>query len=163
MNVELLYGKGHIKASVPAGFRETVIRKPARTPLPDPRGAVNAVLAKPTGAPPLVEHARGKNSACILICDVTRPVPNHLFLRPMIEQLVSAGIPFDGITVLVATGLHRPNEGEELARVIGDPWVLERCASSTISRATMRCMSISASPPSAACPSSSTAAFSKPM
>lgn len=29
------------------------------------------------------------------------------------------------ITVLVATGLHRPNEGEELAALVGDPWVLE--------------------------------------
>jgi nickel-dependent lactate racemase len=27
--------------------------------------------------------------------------------------------------VLVATGLHRPNEGEELAELVGDPWVLE--------------------------------------
>ena len=28
-------------------------------------------------------------------------------------------------TVLVATGLHRPNEGEELAELVGDPWVLD--------------------------------------
>jgi lactate racemase len=124
MDVELLYGKGTIKVAVPAGCRETVIRKPARAPLPDPRGAVSAVLAKPIGAPPLVEMARGKRSACILICDITRPVPNHLFLRPMIEQLMTAGIPAQAITVLVATGLHRPNEGEELARVVGDHWVL---------------------------------------
>src|SRR6202023_1658492 len=25
----------------------------------------------------------------------------------------------------VATGLHRPNEGEELKRLVGDPWVLD--------------------------------------
>ena len=29
------------------------------------------------------------------------------------------------ITVLIATGLHRPNEGKELEELIGDPWVLE--------------------------------------
>ena len=34
-------------------------------------------------------------------------------------------MPADGITVLVATGLHRPNEGEELAELVGDPWVFE--------------------------------------
>ena len=28
--------------------------------------------------------------------------------------------------MLVATGLHRPNEGEELAEVVGDPWVLDQ-------------------------------------
>ena len=30
------------------------------------------------------------------------------------------------ITILVATGLHRPNLGEELAELVGDPWVMER-------------------------------------
>ena len=42
----------------------------------------------------------------------------------MIEELLAAGVPRSGIVVLVATGLHRPNEGDELARVIGDDWVL---------------------------------------
>jgi nickel-dependent lactate racemase len=31
----------------------------------------------------------------------------------------------DQICVLVATGLHRPNEGSELAELVGDPWVLQ--------------------------------------
>lgn len=43
----------------------------------------------------------------------------------MIETMAEAGIPLERITVLVATGLHRPNEGEELAELVGDPWVLE--------------------------------------
>ena len=29
------------------------------------------------------------------------------------------------ITVLVATGLHRPNEGRELHELVGDDWVLQ--------------------------------------
>ena len=37
--------------------------------------------------PPYETLVRGKRSACILICDITRPVPNHLFLRPLIEGL----------------------------------------------------------------------------
>ncbi|HUH83463.1 MAG TPA: nickel-dependent lactate racemase [Stellaceae bacterium] len=124
MKVELLYGKGTIAASVPPGCHETLIRKQGRTALRDPHSAVAEALARPIGAPPLADYARGKQSACILICDITRPVPNHLFLRPMIEQLIGAGIAPEAITVLVATGLHRPNEGEELARVVGDRWVL---------------------------------------
>jgi lactate racemase len=42
----------------------------------------------------------------------------------MIETLLEQGIARDAITILIATGLHRPNEGAELADVIGDPWVL---------------------------------------
>src|SRR6185295_11455210 len=78
-----------------------------------PRAAVERALAEPVGSPALRDLARGKRSACILICDITRPVPNGLFLAPLIR------------TLLVATGLHRPNEGQELAELVGDPWVLE--------------------------------------
>ncbi|MCS6878503.1 MAG: nickel-dependent lactate racemase [Geminicoccaceae bacterium] len=122
--IELLFGRGTIAVRLPPGARPTVIRKRPMPVLPDPGAAVEAALARPVHAPPLEEFARGKRSACILVCDVTRPVPNRLFLRPLIERLSAAGVPREGITVLVATGLHRPNEGEELAEVVGDPWVL---------------------------------------
>ena len=69
--------------------------------------------------PPLSELARGKKSACILICDITRPVPNGTLLPPLIDTLTRAGVPRTGITILVATGLHRPNEGEELREIVG--------------------------------------------
>ncbi|MCK4868224.1 MAG: nickel-dependent lactate racemase [Alphaproteobacteria bacterium] len=125
MSVELAYGKSTLKLDLPEGVNPTVIRK---TPLPimaDPAAAIREALDKPIGAPPLSQLARGKSSACILICDITRPVPNHLFLQPMIRDMMDAGIPAGRITVLVATGLHRPNEGAELAELVGDPWVLE--------------------------------------
>ncbi|HEY6431904.1 MAG TPA: nickel-dependent lactate racemase [Acetobacteraceae bacterium] len=122
--IDLLYGRGHLPVSLPEGARATVIRKGAMTKLPDPHAAVAQALAAPVGCAPLRALARGKRSACILICDITRPVPNRLFLRPMIETMVAEGIRLDAITVLVATGLHRPNEGEELAEVVGDAWVM---------------------------------------
>jgi nickel-dependent lactate racemase len=92
-------------------------------PAPDPRACIEEALASPAGAADLATEARGLSSACIMICDVTRPVPNRLILRPLIERLLGAGLEPSRITVLVATGLHRPNEGEELAALIGDPWV----------------------------------------
>lgn len=91
----------------------------------DQPAAITAALNEPIGSPPLAQLARGRNSACILICDITRPVPNRLFLRPMIQAMIGAGIPRDKIIVLIATGLHRPNLGDELAELVGDPWVLE--------------------------------------
>ncbi len=121
--VEVRYGTTGLGVGLPGRARPTVIRKPALPKLPDPRAAVHAALAHPIGAKPYAELVRGRASACILICDMTRPVPNALFLRPLIEGLLGAGMPRERITVLVATGLHRPNEGDELAAVIGDPWV----------------------------------------
>ena len=121
MNVRLLYGRGELEVRLPAGCEPTVVEKPAMPVIEDPAAAVAAAL----DGGGLAEAAAGARSACLLICDITRPVPNRLFLRPLVERLESAGIPRDAITVLVATGLHRPNLGDELAEVVGDPWVLE--------------------------------------
>ncbi|MFK0166593.1 nickel-dependent lactate racemase [Rhizobium sp. NPDC090279] len=123
--ITLSYGRGHIDITLPQNARPTVIRKQALPKLADPVTSIISALENPIGSAPLGDLAKGRTSACILICDITRPVPNRLFLRPMIETMVAAGIPLDGISVLVATGLHRPNLGEELAELIGDPWVLE--------------------------------------
>lgn len=120
----LSYGRGHLRLNLPSAAVATVIRKRPLPKIADPQAAVEAALEAPVGAAPLSELARGRKSACILICDITRPVPNRLFLGPMVRTMIAAGISKDRIVVLVATGLHRPNLGEELAELVGDPWVL---------------------------------------
>jgi lactate racemase len=122
--IPIAYGRGQIPVRLPKDAEPIVIRKAVLPKLEDPVGAIQRAFENPIGSAPLAELARGRASACILICDITRPVPNRLFLRPMITTLVEAGIPIDRIAVLVATGLHRPNEGKELAELVGDPWVL---------------------------------------
>ena len=125
MQVELRYGRGERPVTIRDRWTARVIRKAAMPVLPDAQGAVRAALATPVSSRPLREQARGARSACILICDITRPVPNHLLLAPLLHELMAAGVAADAITVLVATGLHRPNEGEELAELVGDAWVLQ--------------------------------------
>ena len=128
MIVDLPYGRTSLPVRFPADLDVTVVAKPPMPVIAEPSAAVRAALANPVGCKPLARLAKGKRTACILICDVTRPVPNHLLLRPLIETLLASGVDERDITVLVATGLHRPNEGEELAELIGDPWVLDRVA-----------------------------------
>jgi lactate racemase len=124
MQVELNYGRGKLPVELPDDLQVTVVRKPPMPVLPDPSAAVRKALQEPVGTPSLDQLARAARSATIAICDITRPVPNHLFLRPLIEILLRSGIPATSIRVLVATGLHRPNLGAELDELIGDPWVL---------------------------------------
>lgn len=87
--------------------------------LGDPMGAVTMALASPIASPSLRELAKGKRDAVIVISDITRPVPNTVILPPIINQLEEAGILRDKITILIATGMHRPNEGDELERLVG--------------------------------------------
>ncbi len=124
-SIEILYGESGLRLPLPRAAHATVIGKRPLPKLADAHAAVRQAFAHPVGAAPLASLVRDRRSACILICDITRPVPNRLFLRPLIETMLTAGMARERITVLVATGLHRPNEGAELAEVVGDPWVLE--------------------------------------
>ncbi len=120
MRVRLDYGKtgldvelpGNGKVVGPLSIREA-------PPLANPQAALEAALANPIGTAPLAELAKGKKDACIVICDITRPVPNQLLLPPILRTLEEAGIPREKITILIATGLHRPNEGDELVELVG--------------------------------------------
>lgn len=125
MEIELDYGRDGLRVTLPPEAEPTIIRKPAMPVPGDQRAEVISAIDTPISAPPLGELAAGAQSACILICDITRPVPNHLFLRPLIERLMSAGVPANAITVLIATGMHRPNLGDEMAELVGAPWVLD--------------------------------------
>ena len=124
-HVKLLYGRGELSVDLPETSDVTLIRKPKMPKLEDPTLAVESTLSSPTASALLKNHAKNARTACILICDITRPVPNSLILGPTIRRLMTLGVPLKHITVLIATGLHRPNEGTELEELIGDPWVLE--------------------------------------
>ncbi|MEM7366066.1 MAG: lactate racemase domain-containing protein, partial [Pseudomonadota bacterium] len=122
----LAYGQGELTVSLPDHVDITTIEKLAfhRSDATESE-LVRRALQSPVESEPLQKVARGAGSACIVICDITRPVPNRLFLKPMVDELLAAGIPLNGITILVATGLHRPNEGEELRELIGDDWIVK--------------------------------------
>ena len=124
MEVQLRYGRGSLAVRLPDDLEVTVVRKPNMPLLGAAAEAVERALGHPVGARPLEEEARGRQSACILVCDLTRPVPNGLLLPPLVRGLLAAGIDASRVTVLVATGLHRPNLGAELEELVGDRWVL---------------------------------------
>ncbi|MFC1535169.1 lactate racemase domain-containing protein [Thermodesulfobacteriota bacterium] len=82
MNVDLLYGRNGITVNFADNIHVTLIRKHPMIPLSHPLQAVKVALKKPIGCPPLADLAQGHKNACILICDITRPVPNGTLLPP---------------------------------------------------------------------------------
>jgi lactate racemase len=119
MRVHLEYGRTGLDVELPDHAVVRTLSYKTVPPLPDPGGALLDVLQNPTGSPPLAQLASGRRNACILICDVTRPVPNEMILRPLLRILEDSGIARENILILIATGLHRPNEGAELAEMVG--------------------------------------------
>ena len=119
MLVRLEYGRQGLHVELPDDRVVRTLAYKNAVPLADPEAELRDVLERPIGTPPLASLAQGRRDACILISDITRPVPNELILRPVLKILEHSGIPRDRTLILVATGLHRPNEGEELVEMVG--------------------------------------------
>ncbi len=120
MPIELRYGRTGLDLELPPDLEADLLHLHPLPPLENPEEAIRASFQSPIDSRPLSELARGKSSVCIVLCDVTRPVPNEAILLPMVQTLEDAGIQREAITFLVATGLHRPNWGEELREMVGD-------------------------------------------
>jgi nickel-dependent lactate racemase len=126
MRIELLYGRGKLAVDLPENLRVTTVRKKPMPIVPDPVGRLRESFRRSDLGLPLRDLARERQSACILVCDITRPVPHGTLLPPLIEELTGGGMARDRILILVATGLHRPNEGAELREVIGGDAIFDR-------------------------------------
>ncbi len=117
MDTKLLCGKETVKLNLP----DTVVQldmAPVAV-ISDPDVAVREALLKPIESLPIQELARGRKNACVVISDITRPVPNKIILPPLLKSLENSGIKRGDITILIATGMHRPNLGEELESMVG--------------------------------------------
>ena len=80
---------------------------------------VQEALEHPIGTPRLRELAKGKKKVVLVTSDHTRAVPSRLTL-PLLLAEIRAGQPDADITILIATGLHRPTTEEEQRRMFGD-------------------------------------------
>lgn len=127
MNIHLDYGRDGLDVELPSENVVGVLDIVPATPLPDPAEAVRAAIAHPLGTRPLAEIARGRSRVCVVVCDLTRPVPNATVLPALLAALAGGGISPDHVTILIATGTHRPNMGDELVTILGEQVLASGC------------------------------------
>lgn len=120
MTVDLAFGKTGLQVEFPSGFEYQLLEAKSAAPLPDEIAALEAALESPIGCAPLREMARGKKTAAISVCDITRPAPNRRTLPVVLKVLHEAGIPAEGITICIATGLHRIATEAEIDEILGE-------------------------------------------
>lgn len=80
---------------------------------------IESAFARPIGAAPLRQLARGRRSAAIVIDDLSRPTPTAEVLPYVLHELTEAGIPQSEIRIVVGGGSHRPLTDEEVVKKVG--------------------------------------------
>lgn len=116
--IAIPYGKTRLACDIPA----QAVLTSRIDELPkgrDGRALVAQAMASPIGSKPLHELAVGKKTCTIIISDHTRPVPSRDILPGMLSEL-RRGNPDIAITLLVATGFHRPTTTVELENKLGE-------------------------------------------
>ena len=120
MKIQLAYGKRGLPIEIAERNLVKVLSMKAVDPLPDPYIQFTKSFLRPIGVhQSLFDMAKRKKTACIVICDITRPVPNRQLLPPILKVLHAAGLTHLDISILIATGVHRPNLGDELSELVG--------------------------------------------
>lgn len=122
MEVELAYGQTNLILDIPDKHLQAIVFA-GKSPRQDMNtDLVQQALSFPKNSQTLSELVREKaaQNAVIVVNDITRPTPYQEMLPPILRELNAAGLREEQITLLIATGIHRPQTEEEHHRVFGE-------------------------------------------
>jgi nickel-dependent lactate racemase len=122
--LELPYGNDFCSCAVSEKRKVNILRAspPSNGENASEEELIKAALRAPIASPRLSELARDKKEVVVLTSDHTRPVPSHLTLPLLLEEIRSAS-PDARITILIATGCHRGSTHEEMVKKFGADFV----------------------------------------
>lgn len=92
---------------------------------------VRRALKHPIGTPCLSGIVKAGEKIAIVTSDITRPVPTWEILPVLLDELYTAGIKPENITLVYALGSHRPHSEDEKKKLAGNRAYREiRCVDS---------------------------------
>jgi nickel-dependent lactate racemase len=118
---QLAFGKSHIDITLPAAGRINVVEGRPTPPVTDVPAAVRAALAAPIGTHSFKQVFVAGDKVTIVASDLTRGWLRHdQFLPVLLDELNTAGVSDEDITLVVALGAHRRHTPAENAAVYGE-------------------------------------------
>lgn len=89
-------------------------------------------LQEPIGTPRLKDIIKPGETVAIVSSDITRPMPTHLVMPALLDELYACGVKREDISLVLGLGIHRPHTEEERRKLVGERAYTEiRCIDST--------------------------------
>lgn len=119
--IQLAYGDRQINLEMPEKCNTSVIMPQHSAAAGDSRDIIASAMANPNNSPSLQRIIADKQAqnAVIIVNDITRPTPYEYILPPILAELEAAGMPHEKITLIIATGIHRPHTEEDNLTIFG--------------------------------------------
>ena len=120
MRVGIPFGKGEIELNIPDKNILNIISEKRDGFNLDESKIITAALENPIKSKRLWEISSGKNSACIIVSDITRPCPSYKFLPLLVSELNRGEIKNKNIGIILGVGTHRRHTDDEKRKLVGD-------------------------------------------
>ena len=119
MQYKLPYGNDFESITIPDSYSveyisENKIHKPI-----DVRSEIKKAFSYPLASPTLSDIVKIGDKVAIIIDDHTRPCPSKLLLPYILSELKKANVSHNDITILIATGTHRPPNKKQIVELVG--------------------------------------------
>ncbi len=118
MRVDLNYGRQGLEINLPDAV--DVLATHFIPGIPDEAEGIRKALQEPISSPPLSTLVEAGERVIVVHTDITRATPNERILPVLLDELLSAGIASQDITLLNGLGTHRPQTENELRGMLGD-------------------------------------------
>jgi len=118
--IKLKYGTDYKNVAIPTKNILDIIVPEDLPAANDQLEEVRRSLKEPINSKPLSVLAKGKKNVFILCSDITRPSPSYLLVPPILEELNTAGVEDENITIVFGLGYHRPHTIEEMKKLVGE-------------------------------------------
>lgn len=81
---------------------------------------IGAAFASPIGSDRIVDIARGKRTAVIVVDDLSRPTPAERLVPRILAELEQGGITRDRVTIICGVANHRQMQREDFVKKLGE-------------------------------------------
>jgi len=122
--IELAYGSTSFRNS----FDEdhfTVLDRHSEDERPLSDAEVGLLLDSPIDSPPIDELVEAGDSVLIVVSDATRATASAQVVNLLVRRLIQAGIRVGDISIIFATGIHRPVSAKEKSELL-TPFITQR-------------------------------------
>jgi len=120
MKIELPYGKdGKVNVEIPEENLLGIIEPKEIRGLADLETKIKDSMRNPVGSKRLSGIIKPEDNVVIVVTDITRPCPDNKLVPVILDELHDADVRDEQVTILIATGMHRPMTKREIIKKLG--------------------------------------------
>ncbi len=120
VEIWLPYGKTEVCARIPTGNFLGSLEPKEKPGVENPEAEIERAMRAPLGTKQLREMAKLGDRVAIVVDDATRPTPSYFMIPKILDELNSAGVKNEDVTIIFAFGIHRGVKDDEMKRLLGE-------------------------------------------